>query len=119
MPGFLLRACLLLAVEAGAAALLRDPGTPWIPVLLAVFVAGSAVPHGTEAEFAGRFLVALTAVGAARLGAAAWEGHGLPATMGLGALLLLQTVVLLRLSLRGRRRRTGRRRAPAGGSGRR
>ncbi|RST02847.1 hypothetical protein EF910_22965 [Streptomyces sp. WAC07149] len=105
MPAFLLRLLLLLAVEAGAAALLRDPGTPWIPVLLAVFVAGSAVPHGTEAEFAGRFLVALTAVGAARLGATAWEGRGLPAVAGLGVLLVFQAAVLMRLSLRGRRRR--------------
>ncbi|KIF03155.1 hypothetical protein PL81_25910, partial [Streptomyces sp. RSD-27] len=71
MPGFLLRNVLLLAVEfAAALLLLRDPGTPWIPVLLAVFVAGSAVPHGTDAEFAARFLVALTAVGVARVGAA-------------------------------------------------
>ncbi|RSS53725.1 hypothetical protein EF912_17405, partial [Streptomyces sp. WAC07061] len=104
MPAFLLRLLLLLAVEAAAAALLREPGTPWIPVLLAVFVAGSAVPHGTEAELGGRFLVALTAVGAARLGATAWEGRGLPAAVGLGVLLLFQTAVLLRLSLRGRRR---------------
>ncbi|MFD0356883.1 hypothetical protein ACFVHW_24560 [Streptomyces sp. NPDC127110] len=105
MPAFLLRVLLLLAVEAGAAALLRDPGSPWIPVLLAVFVAGSAVPHGTEAELGGRLLVALTAVGAARLGAVAWEGRGLPAAVGLAALLLFQTVVLMRISLRGRRRR--------------
>ncbi|WP_405981148.1 hypothetical protein [Streptomyces sp. NBC_00158] len=111
MPAFLLRTLLLLAVEAGAAALLRDPGTPWIPVLLAVFVAGSAVPHGTGAELAGRFLVALTAVAAARLGATAWEGHGLSAEVGLAALLLFQTAVLMRLSLRRRRRRRpGRRR---------
>ncbi|MFH7598848.1 hypothetical protein WDV06_27690 [Streptomyces racemochromogenes] len=115
MPGFLLRAFLLLAVECGAAALLRDPGTPWIPVLLAVFVAGSAVPHGTEAELGARFLVAVTAVGVARLGASAWEGHGPAAPAGLVVLLLLQTGALLRLSLRGRRgrrpvRRRGRRR---------
>ncbi|MFJ8161416.1 hypothetical protein ACIRBY_10815 [Streptomyces sp. NPDC096136] len=110
MPGFLLRTVLLLAVESGAALLLRDPGTPWIPVLLAVFVAGSAVPHGTDAEFAARFLVALTAVGVAKVGAAVWEGHGAVAPAGLGALLVLQTAALLRLSRRGRAR--GRRRPP-------
>ncbi|MEU8436212.1 hypothetical protein AB0F18_25575 [Streptomyces sp. NPDC029216] len=110
MPGFLLRNCLLLAVELGAAVLLRDAGTPWIPVLLAVFVAGSAVPHGTEAEFAARFLVALTAVGVARLGATAWEGHGVAASAGLGCLLLVQTVALLRLSRRRRRPAPRRRR---------
>ncbi|RKT04164.1 hypothetical protein BX286_2110 [Streptomyces sp. 3211.6] len=109
MPGFLLRNFLLLAVEFGAAALLRDPGTPWIPVLLAVFVAGSAVPHGTEAEFGARFLVALTAVGVARAGATAWEGHGVVVSIGLGLLLLVQTAALLRLSLRSRRRPARRR----------
>ncbi|GAA0277858.1 hypothetical protein GCM10010302_14410 [Streptomyces polychromogenes] len=109
MPGFLLRTCLLLAVESGAAALLRDPGTPWIPVLLAVFVAGSAVPHGTDAEFAARFLVATTAVGVARVGATVWEGHGAVASAGLAVLLVLQTGALLRLSV-GRRRRPARRR---------
>ncbi|MGW1516812.1 hypothetical protein [Streptomyces sp. NPDC002287] len=108
MPGFLVRNCLLLAVEFGAAALLRDPGTPWIPVLLAVFVAGSAVPQGTEAEFGARFLVALTAVGVARTWATAWVGHGLAAQVGLGVLLLLQTAALLRLSRRSRRPRRGR-----------
>ncbi|MFF4579105.1 hypothetical protein [Streptomyces sp. NPDC001389] len=104
MPGFLLRNVLLLAVESGAALLLRDPGTPWIPVLLAVFVAGSAVPHGTDAEFAARFLVALTAVGVARAGATAWDGHGAAALVALGLLLLLQTAALLRLTRRGRGR---------------
>ncbi|MFJ8214687.1 hypothetical protein [Streptomyces sp. NPDC096033] len=118
MPGFLLRNFLLLAVEFGAAALLRDPGTPWIPVLLAVFVAGSAVPHGTEAELGARFLVALTAVGVALAGAGAWEGHGLAATAALAVLLLVQTAALLRLS-RGGRRRPVRRGGRGRGRGRR
>ncbi|MFF3019662.1 hypothetical protein [Streptomyces sp. NPDC057939] len=109
MPGFLLRTCLLLAVEAGAALLLSEAGAPWIPVLLAVFVIGSAVPHGTQAEFTARFLVALTAVGVARLGATVREQYGEPAEplaagAGLAALLLLQSVILLRLS-RGASRR--------------
>ncbi|MDA5285777.1 hypothetical protein ACWGHM_17320 [Streptomyces sp. NPDC054904] len=109
MPGFLLRTCLLLAVEAGAALLLSEAGAPWIPVLLAVFVIGSAVPHGTQGEFTARFLVALVAVGAARLAATVWEQYGGPAEppaarAGLAALLLLQTVTLLRLS-RGASRR--------------
>ncbi|MEU9030790.1 hypothetical protein AB0D46_25370 [Streptomyces sp. NPDC048383] len=103
MPGFLLRTCLLLAVEAGAALLLSEVGAPWIPVLLAVFVIGSAVPHGTRAEFTARFLVALIAVGAARLGATVRDQYGPPAEplaagVALVALLLLQTVILLRLS---------------------
>ncbi|MGW7347106.1 hypothetical protein [Streptomyces sp. NPDC054854] len=112
MPGFLLRACLLLAVEAGAALLLSEVGAPWIPVLLAVFVIGSAVPHGTRGEFTARFLVALVAlvaVGTARLGATVWEQYGGPAEplaarAGLVGLLLLQTVTLLRLT-RGASRR--------------
>ncbi|MFD6880043.1 MULTISPECIES: hypothetical protein [unclassified Streptomyces] len=109
MPGFLLRACLLLAVEAGAALLLSEVGAPWIPVLLAVFVIGSAVPHGTRGEFTARFLVALVAVGAARLGATVWEQYGGPAEplaarAGLVVLLLLQTLTLLRLT-RGASRR--------------
>ncbi|MGW7316171.1 hypothetical protein [Streptomyces sp. NPDC054865] len=109
MPGFLLRACLLLAVEAGAALLLSELGAPWIPVLLAVFVIGSAVPHGTRGEFTARFLVALVAVGTARLGATVWEQYGGPAEplaarAGLVGLLLLQTVTLLRLT-RGASRR--------------
>ncbi|MFD9574882.1 hypothetical protein ACFWBI_34300 [Streptomyces sp. NPDC059982] len=108
MPGFLLRVCLLLAVEAGAAFLLRGSAAP-IPVLLGVFVLGSAVPHGTPAEFAGRFLVAVLAVGVALAGAAAWTGYAGrdsgPAPWGAltaaAVLLLFQTAVLLRLS-RGR-----------------
>ncbi|MFG2620160.1 hypothetical protein ACGFXC_21365 [Streptomyces sp. NPDC048507] len=108
MPGFLMRACLLLAVEAGAAFLLRDSAAPWIPVLLGVFVLGSAVPHGTPAEFAGRFLVAVLAVGAALAGAAAWAGYAgqdtgpapWAARGATAVLLLFQTAVLLRLSRR-------------------
>lgn len=108
MPGFLLRACLLLAVEAGAAFLLRDAGAPWIPVLLGVFVLGSAVPQGTPAEFAGRFLVAAVAVGVALAGAAAWAAYDRPDTgpaqwaaqAATAVLLLFQTATLMRLSLR-------------------
>ncbi|MET8750653.1 hypothetical protein ABZW32_11245 [Streptomyces sp. NPDC004667] len=108
MPGFLLRVCLLLAVEAGAAFLLRDSGAPWIPVLLGVFVLGSAVPQGTSAEFAGRFLVAAVAVGVALAGAAAWAGYGRTDTgpdrwaaqAATTVLLLVQTATLMRLSLR-------------------
>ncbi|MFE7093662.1 hypothetical protein [Streptomyces erythrochromogenes] len=73
--GAVLRNCLLLAVEFGAIWMLRGPEGLWIPVLLAVFVAGAAVPHGTDAEFVARTAVALTAVGIAVLGGTAWDRH--------------------------------------------
>ncbi|THA83660.1 hypothetical protein [Streptomyces sp. A0592] len=73
--GALLRNCLLLTVEFGAIWMLRGPEGPWIPVLLAVFVVGAAVPHGTDAEFVARTAVALTAVGIAVLGGIAWDRH--------------------------------------------
>ncbi|MFJ9341294.1 hypothetical protein ACIRP0_18605 [Streptomyces sp. NPDC101733] len=108
MPGFLLRACLLLAGQYAAHVLLSEVGAPWIPVLLGVFVLGSAVPHGTPAEFGGRFLVAVLAVGATLAGSAAWEAYGRAdagpaerAAQGAAVVLLLfQTAVLMRLSLR-------------------
>ncbi|MFD9475721.1 MULTISPECIES: hypothetical protein [Streptomyces] len=77
LPGAVLRNCLLLAVEFGAVWLLRGPGGAWIPVLLAVFVAGAAVPHGTGAEFVARTSVALLAVGIAVAGGIAWDRHTL------------------------------------------
>lgn len=73
LAGALLRNCLLLAVEFGAILLLRGPEGFWVPVLLAVFVAGAAVPHGTDAEFVARTAVALAAVGVAALGWITWE----------------------------------------------
>ncbi|WP_369779010.1 hypothetical protein [Streptomyces sp. R33] len=101
----LLRNVLVLAVEFGAALLLREPGAPWIPVLLAVFVVGSGVLHGTEAEFVPRFLAALAAVGIAELGSRAWASPDAVPTAGTGAAILLavQTLVLIRYSLRRRR----------------
>ncbi|MET9641410.1 hypothetical protein ABZY83_34210 [Streptomyces virginiae] len=75
LPGAVLRNCLVLAVEFGAIWLLRGPEGPWVPVLLAVFVAGAAVPHGTDAEFVARTAVALTAVGVAVLGGITWDRH--------------------------------------------
>ncbi|MFB6618185.1 hypothetical protein ACFCV9_28870 [Streptomyces sp. NPDC056367] len=77
LPGALLRNCLLLAAEFGAIWLLRGPEGAWIPVLLAVFVIGAAVPHGTGAEFVGRTAVALTAVGIAVMGGVTWDRHTL------------------------------------------
>lgn len=73
LPGAVLRNCLLLAVEFGAIWMLRGPEGLWVPVLLAVFVAGAAVPHGTDAEFVARTAVALTAVGVAVLGGITWD----------------------------------------------
>ncbi|KMO95336.1 hypothetical protein [Streptomyces roseus] len=100
----LLRNLLLLAVEFGAALLLREPGTPWVPLLLAVFVVGSGVLHGTDAEFVPRFLVALVAVGVAELGGRAWASpgaHTVPtAATGAAILLAVQTLILVRHSLR-------------------
>ncbi|MFD7085789.1 hypothetical protein [Streptomyces sp. NPDC059918] len=98
----LLRNLLVLAVEFGAALLLREPGAPWIPVLLAVFVVGSGVLHGTDAEFTPRFLVALVAVGVAELGSRAWASPDALPTAGTGAAILLavQTLILVRYSLR-------------------
>ncbi|MCJ1681164.1 hypothetical protein MTF65_28195 [Streptomyces sp. APSN-46.1] len=98
----LLRNLLLLAVESGAAFLLRGPDpAPWIPVLLAVFVVGSGVLHGTEAEFVPRFLIAFAAVGVAWLGGTAWEAPASLPGVGAGALLAVQTVTLVRFSRRG------------------
>ncbi|MGW7332112.1 hypothetical protein ACWGIU_26680 [Streptomyces sp. NPDC054840] len=77
LPGAVLRNCLLLAVEFGAIWLLRGPEGAWIPVLLAVFVLGAAVPHGTGAEFVARTSVALLAVGIAVAGGVALDRHTL------------------------------------------
>ncbi|MFG2984370.1 hypothetical protein ACGFYQ_24455 [Streptomyces sp. NPDC048258] len=77
MTGALLRNCLLLAAECGAIWLLRGPEGAWVAVLLAVFVVGAAVPHGTDAEFVARTAVALTAVGVAVLGGITWDRHTL------------------------------------------
>ncbi|MER6449873.1 hypothetical protein [Streptomyces venezuelae] len=77
LPGAALRNCLLLAGEFGAIWLLRGPEGAWIPVLLAVFVLGAAVPHGTDAEFVARTLVALLAVGIAVAGGNTWDRHTL------------------------------------------
>ncbi|MFI6149805.1 hypothetical protein [Streptomyces sp. NPDC051109] len=103
----LLRYVLVLAVEFGAALMLREPDAPWIPVLLAVFVVGSGVLHGTEAEFVPRFLVALTAVGVAELVGRAWASPDALTTAGTGAAILLavQTLIMVRYSLRRRRPR--------------
>lgn len=77
LPGAILRNFLLVAGELGAIWLLRGPGGAWIPVLLAVFVLGAAVPHGTGAEFVARTTVALVAVGVAVLGGITWDRHTL------------------------------------------
>ncbi|MEU7555897.1 hypothetical protein AB0B01_26800 [Streptomyces sp. NPDC044571] len=95
----LLRHLLVLAVEFGALLLLRGPdGAPWVPVLPAVFVVGSGVLLGTEAEFVPRFLIALSAVGVAALGGRAWDAEHPFSPSGVAAalLLVLQTVTLTR-----------------------
>ncbi|MFD3552849.1 hypothetical protein ACFWWA_12170 [Streptomyces goshikiensis] len=102
MSMLLLRNLLVLAVEFGAAYLLRSPDpAPWIPVLLAVFVVGSGVLHGTDAEFVPRFLVAFVAVGVAWLGgAAAGEATDSVPAAGAVTLLVIQTALLIRFSRR-------------------
>ncbi|MYV77005.1 hypothetical protein GT352_24175 [Streptomyces sp. SID1046] len=77
LPGAVLRNCLLLAGEFGAIWLLEGPEGAWIPVLLAVFVLGAAVPHGTGAEFVARTSVAVLAVGIAVAGGITWDRHTL------------------------------------------
>ncbi|MEU9038757.1 hypothetical protein AB0D45_28180 [Streptomyces sp. NPDC048352] len=77
VPGALVRNGCLLAAEFGAVLLLRGPEGAWVPVLLAVFVVGAAVPHGTGAEFVARTAVALVAVGVAVVGGVAWDRHTL------------------------------------------
>ncbi|WP_405531898.1 hypothetical protein OG592_29105 [Streptomyces avidinii] len=77
LPGAVLRNCLLLAGEFAAIWLLQGPEGAWIPVLLAVFVLGAAVPHGTDAEFVARTSVALLAVAVAVAGGITWDRHTL------------------------------------------
>ncbi|MEU7606713.1 hypothetical protein AB0B78_15690 [Streptomyces sp. NPDC040724] len=73
LVGAILRNGLLLAAEFGAVLLLRGPEWSWVPVLLAVFVLGAAVPHGTDAEFVARTAVALFAVGIVVLAGITWD----------------------------------------------
>ncbi|MFJ9647826.1 hypothetical protein ACWEPM_05165 [Streptomyces sp. NPDC004244] len=107
MWSMLLRTLVLLVVEYGAVLLLRG-SAPWIPVLLAVFVVGSGVLHGTDAEFTPRFAVALAAVGVVALAARA---RGLPDPPAIAAgpaaavLLLVQVATLRRYVRRPRPRR--------------
>ncbi|MDX3535257.1 hypothetical protein PV721_12890 [Streptomyces sp. MB09-01] len=75
VPGALVRNCLLLAAEFAAVLLLRGPEWSWVAVLLAVFVLGAAVPHGTGAEFVARTAVALFAVGIVVLAGITWDRH--------------------------------------------
>ncbi|MGW6982728.1 hypothetical protein ACWGE1_25370 [Streptomyces sp. NPDC054932] len=77
LPGAILRICLLLAAEVGAIRLLEGPEGLWVPVLLAVFVLGAAVSHGTDAEFVARTSVAFLAVGIAVAGGITWDRHTL------------------------------------------
>ncbi len=78
-------------------------------MLLAVFVVGSGVLHGTEAEFVPRFAVALAAVGVAELGARALglPDEGVAAGLGCAVLVAVQAVTVARSA----RRRPARRRA--------
>ncbi|MFD0271515.1 hypothetical protein ACFVGY_33830 [Streptomyces sp. NPDC127106] len=105
----LLRTLILLAVESGAVLLLLRGPVPWIPVLLAVFVVGSGVLHGTDAEFTSRFAVALAAVGVAELTVRAWgpvpDPRATAAGLGAAVLLVVQTAAVARYARRPRPRR--------------
>ncbi|MFD7629659.1 hypothetical protein ACFV7Q_27165 [Streptomyces sp. NPDC059851] len=107
LGSMLLRNLLLLAVECGAVLLLRGPA-PWIPVLLTVFVVGSGVLHGTDAEFTPRFAVALAAVGVTELTVRAWgppDPRAIAAGVGAVVLLAVQTATVARYARRPRRLR--------------
>ncbi|WP_371615406.1 hypothetical protein [Streptomyces sp. NBC_00454] len=79
VPGALLRNSIALAAEFAAVLLMRGPAPHWLPVLLALFALMSGLPHGTEAEFVQRMLLAIGAVLIVLCGSYAWDGHALRA----------------------------------------
>ncbi|MFE2288331.1 hypothetical protein ACFXDJ_29710 [Streptomyces sp. NPDC059443] len=106
--GAVVRNSLALAAEFAAVLLMRGPAPHWIPVMLALFAFVSGLPHGTEAEFVPRILLASGAVLIALCGSYAWDDHALRADgraevfweAATGALALTQTISLTRLSRR-------------------
>lgn len=77
--GAVLRNSLALAAEFAAVLLMRGPAPHWIPVVLALVALVSGLPHGTEAEFVPRILLAIGAVLIALMGSHAWDEHALRA----------------------------------------
>ncbi|MFI5760710.1 hypothetical protein ACIA8F_07150 [Streptomyces sp. NPDC051563] len=98
-PGALVRNSLALAAEFAAALLMRGSQSHWLPVLLALVALVSGLPHGTEAGFVHRIVLALGAVAIALSAAQALDAAD-PLLWQLltGALVLTQTVSLTRLS---------------------
>ncbi|MET9856125.1 hypothetical protein ABZY57_24675 [Streptomyces sp. NPDC006450] len=103
VPGALARNSLALAAEFAAALLMRGSQPHWLPVMLALVALASGLPHGTDAGFVHRTVLALGAVAIALCAARALdEPDPLLWQVLTGALALTQTVSLTRLS-----RRTG------------
>ncbi|MCJ0868351.1 hypothetical protein [Streptomyces sp. AP-93] len=101
VPGALARNSLALAAEFAAALLMRGSQQHWLPIMLALVALVSGLPHGTEAGFVHRTVLALGAVAIALSAAQAWDApQPLLWQILTGALLLTQTVSLTRLSRR-------------------
>ncbi|MER5761058.1 hypothetical protein [Streptomyces sp. NPDC002082] len=101
VPGVLVRNSLALAAEFAAALLLRGSQSHWLPILLGLVALVSGLPHGTDAGFVHRIVLALGAVAIALSAARALDGPDpLLWQILTGALALAQTVSLTRLSRR-------------------
>ncbi|MFJ7265951.1 hypothetical protein ACIQV3_04660 [Streptomyces sp. NPDC099050] len=103
VPGALARNSLALAAEFAAALLMRGFQPHWLPVMLGLVALVSGLPHGTEAGFVHRVVLALGAVAIALCAARALDEAD-PALLWqvlTGVLALTQTVSLTRLSRRG------------------
>ncbi|MFE9564542.1 hypothetical protein ACFYM0_25955 [Streptomyces sp. NPDC006487] len=101
VPGALVRNSLALAAEFAASLLMRGSQPHWLPVMLALVALVSGLPHGTEAGFVHRIVLALGAVAIVLCAARAWEE---PEPLFWQVLtagpLLAQTVSLTRISRR-------------------
>ncbi|MCM1971410.1 MULTISPECIES: hypothetical protein [unclassified Streptomyces] len=101
VPGALARNSLALAAEFAAALLLRGSQPHWLPILLGLVALVSGLPHGTDAGFVHRIVLALGAVAIALCAARALDAADpLLWQVLAGALALTQTVSLTRLSRR-------------------
>ncbi|MFZ3496913.1 hypothetical protein ACODT5_27455 [Streptomyces sp. 5.8] len=101
VPGALARNSLALAAEFAAALLMRGSQQHWLPIMLALVALVSGLPHGTEAGFVHRIVLALGAVAIALCGARVLDAPDPLLWQALtGALALAQTVSLTRLSRR-------------------
>ncbi|WP_327307240.1 hypothetical protein OG730_30495 [Streptomyces sp. NBC_01298] len=103
VPGALARNSLALAAEFAAVLLMRGSQPHWLPVMLGLVALVSGLPHGTDAGFVHRTVLALGAVAIVLSGARALgEADPLHLWQALtGVLVLTQTVSLTRLSRRG------------------